>query len=399
MQYKPRLLEPSLKHHLQRGKSILLLGPRQTGKSTLLEQIPNDLTVSFLLPKIRQRYEKSPSLLAEEIRLLATKTNKMPLVLLDEVQKIPVILDVVQELVDKKTAQFILTGSSARKLKRGGSINLLPGRVVTLRLDPFVYEEFPESSLELRLYFGNLPGIVQVESETDREVDLESYVETYLEEEVRAEALVRNIGSFFRFLELAGLESGNIMNFRGLSQEIGISHTTVASYFEVLEDCLIAERIDPITQSTTRKKLTKSPRYLLFDLGVRRLCAGEGTRLAPKRLGELFEQYVGLELLRHARLSHPKTKIRFWRDPDGPEVDWIVEREQHYIPVEVKWTEKPTIQEARSLLIFLEEYPEKARHGFVICRTPNPLELHPKITAIPWQQIGTLPIPTRTVKT
>ena len=390
MKYIRRFLEPRLHHHLSRGKSVLLLGPRQTGKSTLLSQFQADLSLSFIIPAVRQRYEKNLSLLTNEIEFLKKKNSAKKLfILLDEVQKVPRVMDVVQDLIDRRVAQFILTGSSARKLRRGSDVNLLPGRVVTLRLDPFIVEEYARSTLEDILVVGSLPGIVQTDNAEDQETDLRSYVETYLEEEVRAESLVRNIGGFSRFLEFAGLESGKIVSFRALSQEIGVSHTTIASYFEILEDCLIAERVDPITHNKTRKKLTKSSKYLVFDLGVRRLCAGEGRQVSPSQWGELFEQFIGLELIRHARLEEQKIKIRFWRDPDGPEVDWIIEKGKNYIPIEVKWTDKPSLKDVRHLEVFLKEYTE-AKTGYLVCRIPRPLQLNNKIIALPWQQVSQL---------
>lgn len=385
--YIPRLIEPSLHHHLARGKSILLLGPRQTGKSTLLGKIVADLSLSFLLPRIRQHYEQDPSALFDEVAFMKKEKKKRCLVILDEIQKVPAILDVVQELIDKGIAQFILTGSSARKLRRGPHINLLPGRLVQMRLDPFVFREFEDLNLKDLLTDGSLPGICTEKKREDRETDLASYVETYLEEEIRSEAIVRNMGNFSRFLEYAGLESGKIVNCSALSQEIGVSYKTIASYYEILVDCLIAERIDPITKSTSRKKLTKSARYLLFDLGIRRLCAKEGDHFTPERWGDLLEHYVGLELVRYARLSSKRTSVRFWRDPDGPEVDWVLECDRRYIPIEVKWTDRPGPAEAKHIALFLHEYPE-AEKGYIICRSPRPFAISKTITALPWQELN-----------
>lgn len=389
MDYIFRHIETALHHHLQRGKSILLLGPRQTGKTTLLSRIRTAMNISLVQPAVRQRYEKESALLSGEVQRLAAPDNTPPLIIIDEIQKVPALLDVVQSLIDGRVGQFILTGSSARKLRRSGAVNLLPGRVVQLRLDPLSYAEHQPPDLETLLLYGSLPAIVRTASSGDRDTDLQSYVETYLEEEVRAEALVRHIGNFIRFLEYAGLESGNIVNFHKLSQELGINHTTVAAYYGVLEDCLIAERVDPLTRSATRKKLTKSSRYLLFDLGVRRHCAHEGPQLGKTRLGALFEQYVGLELIRYARSTAGHTRIRFWRDPDGPEIDWVIERNQQFIPIEVKWTDAPREQDARHLKTFLAEYPE-AETGYVVCRSPNPVQITSRIQAIPWQQLGQL---------
>ncbi|HEY3355462.1 MAG TPA: AAA family ATPase [Polyangia bacterium] len=389
MDYIPRRLEAPLQAALRRGKSVLLLGPRQTGKTTLLSRLAHDLWLSFVTPEVRLRYEKNPALLAAEVRALPRlPRGRRSLVLLDEVQKVPRILDVVQDLIDRDGTTFVLTGSSARKLRRGPDVNLLPGRVVALRLDPFTIDEHPQA-LEDAVLDGSLPGIALETERGHREQDLESYVTTYLEEEIRAEALVRNLGTFARFLEHAALASGGAVSFRAISQEIGVAHTTIAGYYEVLEDCLIAERIDPITASASRKKLMRSSKYLFFDLGVRRVCAREGRRPSRETLGRLFEQWVGLECLRHCRLGGPSLRLRFWRDPDGPEVDWVIDHGEEYTPIEAKWTDAPGERDARHLRTFLAEYPQ-ARRGYVVCRTPRRLQLAPNVLAIPWSEIGRL---------
>jgi predicted AAA+ superfamily ATPase len=387
-EYIPRAMEENLRRQIQRGKSVLLLGPRQTGKTTLIERVPADLRISLVVPGTRQRYERDPDQLLGEIGALRTGKGPRPLVVLDEIQKVPALLDVAQAAIDRRLARFILTGSSARKLRRG-NVNLLPGRAVTLRLDPLNLEEIATSDLGRLLTDGSLPGIWPVAGAAERETDLESYVETYLEEEIRAEALVRNVGSFARFLELAGLESGNLVSFRALAQDLGVSHTTIAGFYEILEDCLVAERVDPLTKSVTRKKLTRSSRYLIFDMGVRRLCAREGRRLSRVRLGQLFEQLIGLELIRLARLHPAGTTVLFWRDPDGPEVDWVVDLRGTYVPIEVKWTDTPGKRDIRHLTIFLDEYPE-ARRAFVVCRCPRRIRLADRIDAIPWQDLPTV---------
>lgn len=390
MKYIPRLLEEKIKHAIDRNKSVLLFGARQTGKTTLMSRFYSDLSISLVQPDIRQRYEKSPHLFRGEVESLASKVKgKRPLVVLDEVQKVPVILDTVQDLIDRGKANFALTSSSARKLRKSAGVNLLPGRVSVFRLDPFSLREFPAKDLNERLLCGALPGILAVQQPSDREIDLESYVTTYLEQEVRAEAVVRNLGDFARFLEFAASESGSIVNLRKLSQEIGVSHTTIGAYYQILEDCLIAERIEPLTHSKTRKKLTKSDKYLFFDLGVRRLAAREGTRLSRDTMGRLFEQFVGLELLRCAHAKNQTVRIRFWRDPGGPEVDWVIDEEGAYTPVEVKWTEKPTPSDIRQLEIFLSEY-KSAKAGYLICQVPRKAKLSDKVTALPWQSLDEL---------
>jgi predicted AAA+ superfamily ATPase len=384
--YLHRLLETQLANVLEREKSVLLLGPRQTGKTTLIQQIPSDKQFTLANPKDRLRYEKEPFLLTSEIEALKTSTKK-PLVVIDEIQKVPLLLDAVQDLIDRKIAKFILTGSSARKIKRGSNINLLPGRIIPLRLDPITHLEFTDfyPSLQDVLLHGALPEILLEKNQSNVETLLDAYVTLYLEEEIRAEAMVRDLGHFARFLELAASESGKIVNFSKLSQEIGVAHSTIANYYQILEDCLIIERVEPLTLSSTRRKLSKSQKYLFYDLGVRRLAAHEGTRLPRDQLGYLFEQYVGLELIRMIRLFHPRFFLKYWRDPAGPEVDWVIDMGKTYIPIEVKWTETPTLQDAKHLQVFLKEY--SAKNGFIICQTPHVMKLNENIYALPWKKM------------
>ena len=389
MEYINRLQAPKITEVLERNKSVLLLGPRQTGKTTLLNLLKSDLYISFAKPKVRQQHETDLGLLIEEVQKMAKGKSYRPLVLLDEVQKVPHVMDSAQYLIDSKVANFVLTGSSARKLRRGPNVNLLPGRVIALHLDPLVLSEHIPSSLEDLLLYGSLPGILALEEKNQREEALESYVTIYLEEEVRAEAIVRNLGSFARFLEYAAAESGQGVNFRKLSQEIGVAQTTIMDYYQILEDCLIAERIEPLIKSKTRRKLTRAQKYLFFDLGVRRLAAREGTAPAKEIWGRLFEQWVGLELLKCMRLAETRARLRFWRDPSGPEVDWIIERKGHFIPVEVKWTAAPAARDIKHLEIFLSEY-SNSREGYLVCRVERPLQMTRRITAIPWQQVDDL---------
>lgn len=382
-----RRLQPVLARHLGRGKSVLLLGPRQTGKTTLLEDLGADLAISLASPAARQRYEQDPSVLAAEIGALrpARAHGPLPLVAIDEVQRVPALMDVGQDLIDRRRARFVFTGSSARKLRRGREVNLLPGRVVVLRLDPLTIEELLPRSLEEALLFGSLPAVRTTRDDADRETDLRSYVETYLEEEVRQEALVRNVGAYGRFLEMAAREAGRVANYSRVSQDVGVSSVTIQSYYEILCDCLVAERVEPLTRSTSRRKLTKASRYLLFDTGVGRVAAREGRPLPLSRMGELFEQFVGLEIVRWCRLHAPDARLRFWRDPDGPEVDWVIEHPKGLLPIEVKLADRPSERDSRHLQVFLSEHG--GRRGLVICSTPRALELSRTVTAHPWQEL------------
>ncbi|HEX4044444.1 MAG TPA: AAA family ATPase [Gammaproteobacteria bacterium] len=388
--YIDRLLESKLVTILQREKSVLLLGPRQTGKTTLINQIPADRRLTLANPYDRLRYEKEPFALTAEIQALAEQmAPQIPLVVIDEIQKIPILMDAIQDLIDRKIAKFILTGSSARKLRKSGDVNLLPGRIIPLRLDPFVEEELiaQHPALEMILLDGTLPEIILQQNIEERESLLNAYVTIYLEEEIRAEAIVRDLGHFARFLELAASESGKIVNFSKLSQEIGVSHSTISGYYQILEDCLITERVEPITATKTRRKLSKTQKYLFYDLGVRRVAAREGKQLSKDQLGHLLEHYVGLELIRLIRLSQQRSLVKYWRDANGLEVDWVIEATHSYIPIEVKWTEIPTQQDAKHLNTFLKEYSE-AKQGFIVCRTPQPIKISDNITALPWHKIN-----------
>lgn len=391
MTYIKREIAANLTQALKRQKSVLLLGARQTGKTTLINhQIKPDISHSFARVATRQRYEQNPALLESELEEQIKKYDKPPIIFIDEVQKIPRVMDIAQHLIDDKLAQFILTGSSARKLKTGKELNLLPGRVVALTMSPLLYDELPEPkpALENILLYGMLPGIILEPDMRMKDTDLYSYVTTYLEEEIRAEAMVRNLGSFSRFIEIAAGESGKQLNFTRLSQDIGIADTTIANYYQILEDCLITLRIDPIDHSTTKRRLIKAPKYLFFDMGVRRACANEGVKLSQKMLADLFEQYIGTELVYHGLLASPDIKVKYWRDSAGPEIDYIIDQSHEYTPIEVKWTDKPNLSDAKHIKKFIEEYHVK--QAYIICRTPHRYKIEEKIIALPWQEIGAI---------
>lgn len=167
-----------------------------------------------------------------------------------------------------------------------------------------------------------------------------------------------------------------------------MARATISSYYQTLEDCLVGERIEPLSQSATRKRLIKTPKYLLFDVGIRRVSAKLGTRLSDQILGHLFEEFVGLELLRQLRYLSPRNKLLFWRDANGPEVNWVLEKHGEYLPIEVKWTTRPTLSHAKHLNLFLQEYP--AKKGYVICRIPYRQKFTDQIAAVPWQEIPNL---------
>jgi len=390
MGYVLRHIQQKIEKTLARGKSILLLGPRQTGKTTLLHKLPLDRYISLANLETRIGYEQDLGRFSREIESLSAKCSHRPVVAIDEIQKIPILTDAVQDLIDRDKGQFILTGSSARKLRKTNTLNLLPGRVIPLHMDPLTIQEMPKEKLLIEdlLLFGSLPEILLEDDPAIREENLDAYVSLFLDEEIRIEAAVRNVGLFAQFLHLAATESGNALNFEKISQDIGVSRATISSYYQILEDCLVGERIEPLSHSESRKRLVKTPKYLMFDVGIRRVSAKLGTKLSDETMGHLFEEFVGLELLRELRYLSPRGKLQFWRDANGPEVDWVVENHGQYLPIEVKWTNKPTLAHAKHLNLFLSEYP--AKKGYIVCRIPYRQKFSEQIEAVPWQEIPLL---------
>lgn len=380
MSYLERKITQQIVATVNNNKSIMLLGPRQTGKTTLVRKLKHDRYLNLIDPELRQRYESSPAALIAEIKALNRELSYKPTLIIDEIQKVPLLTDSIQILIDDNLANFILTGSSARRIT-----NLLPGRVIKFVLRPLAISELGNLNITLEqiLINGLLPGIVT--DPINQDLDLHSYLSLYLEEEVRKEALVRNLGTFHNFLKLACIGSGQQISFRSIAQEIGITHNTVAEYYRILQDCMLVEVITPITTSSTRRKLTKHPKYLIFDLGVRRVGAMEAAPLSVVQLGNIFEQFVGLELAKILAIM-PAASLHYWRDHTGIEIDYIVSINNTYTPIEVKWTNNPSLKDAKHIIKFQKEY-SNASHGYIICNTPYAMSINENVTALPWGKL------------
>lgn len=374
-----RTIKIELVKLLKHGKSVLLLGPRQVGKTTLAQSLSFDLKINLAVTKDRQFYERNPDFLAKKIQSF----KKKPLVFIDEIQKVPALLNDIQDLIDNRKAQFLLTGSSARKLKHEIEVNLIPGRILNLRMDSVSYLEKPRSAEKIFQY-GQLPQVLTELDKKIRELELKSYVENYIEDEIRKETKIRNISNYSRFLELAAIQSGKITNFSKISAELGPTVMTIQSYYQVLEDTLFADRIDPYLKNTQRKKLTKSSKYLFFDLGVRRVCANEGTQFLPDRKGDLFEHFVGNEILKWIRSQALSAKLYFWRDSDGPEIDWLIEYEDRLFPIEVKFKENVTDSDAKHLYTFMDEYRQVTK-ALIVCKSESNFDLNKKVRAVSYK--------------
>jgi predicted AAA+ superfamily ATPase len=406
-----RLFTPHFRAETAKPYVSLLFGARQTGKSTLLREIyPHpSLGINFADPEARAEFGNDLTVFVQACRSLPKKAVPA-VVVIDEAQLVPDVFNAVQALYDEDKARwrFILCGSSARKLRKIGA-NLLPGRSLYHRLYPLVAEEispglskdsilpgpawaepvphpFASMSLVDRLAFGALPGIVTAPV-GDRPALLKSYAAIYLEEEVRREVSTINLAHFSRFLELAASESGQIVNYAAIASKVGVTGKTIQSYYAILEDMFVGFSL-PAYSGSVRQGVLSTPRFCFFDLGVRhavaRVPAEPATVLANP--GPFFEQWVGIEIWK--RLCYlGEGKLSYFRTKTGVEVDFVVEHGETLIPIEVKWTDRPTLSDARHLKGFLAEHPKKAPIGYVVCQCKRPLELAPNIRAIPWQML------------
>jgi predicted AAA+ superfamily ATPase len=379
-----RTIEAQIIKQLKKGKSLLLLGPRQVGKTTICKKQQFDEEINLASLKEKHRYEKDPELL-EKLVQSKYKNNKKVKVYIDEIQKIPELFNSVQVLIDEKKAQFILTGSSARKIKTQMDVNFSPGRLINFKIDPLSFIE-NDDNLDAILTYGQLPAISKEKNKDQKELELRSYVENYIEEEIRKETRLRSIAPFARFIELAALQSGRIVNFSEISQELGPTVVTIQSYYQILEDTLFATRIPPYLKNASRKKLTKASKYLFFDMGVRRILADESTKLTPDRKGEMFEHWIGNEIIKWININQRTSKLFFWRDSDGPELDWLIEYDGNLLPIEVKLNQRPKNSSIKHLKTFMREY-KKADTSLVICTTEIMYQLEKNITVIPFQDL------------
>lgn len=380
-----RILTKHLMEDLRHRRSILLLGPRQTGKSTLIKEVlrsfPGSLEYPLQLPSVRTRLEQDPEILLRE----AGKEGLPRVVFIDEIQKTPALLDILQYLLDEKRIVLVASGSSARKMRHGAK-NWLPGRIQLRHLYPLTWSERGMISagegghalLEERMLYGGLPGVLQETNNSVRRDILSSYTALYLEEEIRQEAAVRRLPPFATFLRLAALESGQSPNFSKLALEVGVSHTTLAQYYTVLEDSLILHRIPAF--GIHRAAVLRKPRYYFFDIGVRNAAARleHGPGILPLQKGTLFEHAVVLEII---ATSPPGTRLSYWRTKRGEEVDLILEKGNHRVPIEIKWTENPRESDFAGLAAFRDQ--EKSKVGYLLCRIPRPQTFRQGI-ALPW---------------
>lgn len=360
--------------HGRKNESAFLWGARQTGKSTLLKELfPKAPYYDLLLSDEYARLSRKPSLLREE--LLASPPPKGAPVIIDEVQKCPALLDEVQWLIVNQRIPFILSGSSARKLKRSGA-NLLGGRALRYELYPLVSAEIPRFDLLRALNHGLLPRHYLAE---DASKLLASYLGDYLKEEIAAEALARNIPLFARFLEAAAFSNGEMLNYQNIASDCGISPPTVKEYFQILEDTLLARPL-PSFRKKPKRRVIQAPKFYFFDVGVANHLLKRGKIVAGgESFGKAFEHFIFQEIWAHSRYSGSEYPIAYWRTASQLEVDFIMG--DHQVAVEVKSTGSADERHLRGLRAFQEEY--KVQESILVSQDPKPRKVG-NIRILPW---------------
>jgi predicted AAA+ superfamily ATPase len=362
-----------LNDYFSSGLSFLLLGARQTGKSTLIgklfEQLPATRKLAYPLqnPAVRQRLELNPESLIQEVDALYGQAKEKIYVYVDEIQKVPALMDPLQFVIDEKKVILAACGSSARKMKSLGT-NWLPGRILLEHLGPLTCTELGQRYNQSEyLRFGGLPDIALTSNPELKSTKLASYTHLYLEEEIRAEAAVRSLPLFTKFLQLAALESGTAPNFSKIGSQVGTSHTSIRSYYKILCDSLIAHEIPSFGDS--RNSILRQSKYYFFDVGVRNAAAKVGFHesLLTLQSGILNEH----SFLQQKLVSLPLgAKVSYWTSKNKLEVDFVIESHGQLHAYEVKATSQPDQKDFKGLTAFKQHYPAAQLH--LICNVPRP---------------------------
>ena len=327
-----RALAVQIRKSINSKKSVLLLGPRQVGKSTLVKDLSPDCEFNLSQESLFLEFIKDPSYLEG---ILKAQFPKGGVVFIDEVQRIPSLLNTIQYLIDKKIGyQFILTGSSARKLKRGKA-NLLPGRIHSFELGPLISNEL-ESDLDTTeaLQFGLLPGVFTEKTDREKKLLLNSYAMTYLNEEIKQEALTKNIEGFTRFLFRLTTNATHFLDLSKISSEVAVPRQTAQRYFEILEDTLIVKRLEAFAKSDKRR-LIQHPKFFIFDNGVLNSLLRNYTA-SNDRKGMLFENLFVTQLMLTLSYSEHDYRLSSYRTDAGAEVDLILEINNKVHAIEIK---------------------------------------------------------------
>ncbi len=374
------LIPRSLSHFLvESKKSILLLGPRQTGKSTLMASLKPDITINLAREHTYLEFARNSLELEERLAVLRKGS-----IFIDEIQRLPSLLNTIQAILDDhpKQYRFLLTASSARKLKKGNA-NLLPGRIHAFYLGPLTCQELDyKINIKEALAFGSLPGIVTEPDEREKKLTLQSYAAIYLKEEIQSEALTKNIEGFSRFIYVIAALATQFLDFTKLGSEAGITRQSAIRYFEILEDTLIARRCLPFAKSQ-RKRLVQHPRIFFFDVGVLNGLIGSYD-VSADRIGMLFEHFIFNQLIETAASLNQPINISSYRTEHGAEVDFILESHRELIAIEVKASRHVSTTDLRGLKNFQQYYGKPVRA--VVLYLGEQKKIVDNVEVLPWME-------------
>jgi len=354
-------------------ESIFFWGARQTGKSTLLKTMfPYALWFDLLLSNEYKRLNEKPDILRETI---LANLNRSP-VIIDEIQRIPELLNEVHWLISNHGVRFILSGSSPRKILHSGA-NLLGGRALRYELYPLISAEIPNFDLLRAINNGLLPR--HYDSKNPQKI-LQAYIGNYLLDEIVTEARLRNVGTFARFLEIAALTNGEMINYTNIASDCGVSATTVKEYFQILVDTLIGRYL-PSFQKKPKRKVIIAPKFYLFDVGIANCLLKRGKiEMGTELFGKAFEHFIYQEIYAHSRYSNNEYPIFYWRTTSQLEIDFVLG--DHEVAIEVKATEQANNKHLKGLRAFTEEYTVKKT--ILITNDPMP-RLIDNILILPWK--------------
>ncbi len=364
-------------------QSIFLWGARQTGKSSYLKTTFKEAIYYDLLNTHDMlRLTKNPSVLREEILALAPDKANQPIII-DEIQKVPALLNEIHWLIENKASQFILCGSSARKLKTQAT-NLLGGRAWPFHFYPLTFAEIPDLDLLKALQQGLLPTHYLSEPQYINEY-LQAYIDVYLTDEIRNEGLVRNLAGFAYFLDLAGLTNTHMVNFTNIARDCGIDRQTIQNYYQILIDTLLGYFVYPFQKKQKRDLILSAPKFYLFDVGVANYLAKQPvTALQGDIAGKSFEHYIFMELTAYLNLKRKRLKLCYWRTKTGLEVDFILGDAE--IAIEVKISKQVHQHDLKGLLAFCEEHPHTK--AIVVSQDKHPRDLiineNTTLHILPW---------------
>ena len=352
-------------------RSAFLWGPRKTGKTYWINRYFSDsILIDLLKTDLFADYASHPSLLRERYQ------GHKGLVVIDEIQMVPDLLNEIHWLIENTDVSFLMTGSSARKLRRGHA-NLLAGRAWRYTMAPLTWAETEGFDLEQIVISGLLPPHFL---SPDPIQDLRSYVADYLKEEIAAEAVTQNIPAFAEFLRVAALTSGELLNYTNVGRETGVSAKVVRNYFQILEDTLLGFRVSPWRKAKNRR-LIETEKFYLFDVGLANYLARRTPKVGTPEFGHSFEHYILMELKAYQAYRNPELDIRYWRTSTGFEVDFILG--DMNVAIEVKGTQRVHSGHVRGLKALLEEH--SVERAIIVSLEKEPKRLESSLEVLPWQ--------------